>query len=401
MERRTQVSENGRANLHVNNQEPTDYVTQPRHLRLRVLIVRLLGQAGLGLFLARGSTAHGSENAHMYKFWFACSASLTLLILSALGAAVHNSTPSRTKAQTEGCGPAVLWRDPGNITQRDLYYGPGGKQNQPKGTFKFEKEDLNGSNPKFLVVDQDGVKWTVKIGDEARPETVASRLVWAVGYFANQDYFLPVLHVEGMRRLHRGGDLVSPDGTTHAVRLKRHLKDEKKIGTWSWANNPFTATREWYGLRVLMAVINNWDLKDSNNAIYQTGGEDPQQLYIVSDLGSSFGSSGLNWARKGDLKAYVNSNMIGKTSRQFTDFHVPAPPRFYIFVDPPELTRRLGLCWLGRHIPTDDAKWMGHLLAQLSLNQIRDAFRAAGYTPADVESFSSAVERRIGELQKL
>ena len=60
---------------------------------------------------------------------------------------------------------------------------------QPHGTFTFLKEDRKGSNPKFDVQDENGVKWKVKLGSEARPETVASRLVWAVGYFANEDYF--------------------------------------------------------------------------------------------------------------------------------------------------------------------------------------------------------------------
>jgi hypothetical protein len=40
----------------------------------------------------------------------------------------------------------------------------------------------------------------VKLGSEARPETVASGLLWAVGYFANEDYFVPVLHVREMHR---------------------------------------------------------------------------------------------------------------------------------------------------------------------------------------------------------
>jgi hypothetical protein len=44
---------------------------------------------------------------------------------------------------------------------------------------------------------------------------------------------------------------------------------------------------------------------------------------------------------------------------------------------------------------------MGHLLAQLSPTQIRDAFRAAGYSSNDVEEFSRIVERRIGELEGL
>src|SRR5690349_657207 len=71
--------------------------------------------------------------------------------------------------------PAVMWRDPVDISSRDLYYGPGGKEHEPKGTFTFEKEDMGGTNPKFDVVDEAGVKWKVKMGAEARPETAASR----------------------------------------------------------------------------------------------------------------------------------------------------------------------------------------------------------------------------------
>jgi hypothetical protein len=250
-------------------------------------------------------------------------------------------------------------------------------------------------------IDQDGVKWRVKMGDEARPETAASRLVWAVGYFANEDYFVPVLHVQNMSHLHHGSNLVSPDGTVHNVRLKRHLKNQKKLGTWSWAKNPFTGTREWYGLRVLMAVINNWDLKDSNNSIYQVGGDRPERLYIISDLGASFGSSGLNWASKGNLKAYSHSKLISRTSPEFLDFVVPAAPKLNTFVDVPELTRRLNLRWIGQHIPLADVRWMAHLLAQLSPGQIRDAFRAAGYSPLEVEAYSRVVEQRIAQLGKL
>ena len=53
----------------------------------------------------------------------------------------------------------------------------------------------------------------------------------------------------------------------------------------------FTGTRELNGLRVMMALINNWDLKDENNAIYR---EKPvrDQIYEVSDLGASFGTTG-------------------------------------------------------------------------------------------------------------
>jgi hypothetical protein len=230
---------------------------------------------------------------------------------------------------------------------------------------------------------------------------VASRFVWALGYFVNEDYFIPVLHVQKMQRLRRGRNLVSADGTVLNVRLKRHLKDEKKIGTWSWSKNPFTGTPEWYRLRVLMAVMNNFDLKDSNNSIYLTRDSPPEERYAVSDLGASFGTTGLNWMLKGNPTAYCDSKWIKTVSPEFIDFNVPSGPAMNYYIDFPELALRLSLLWLGHHIPRADARWVGDQLGRLSPDQIRDAFRAGGYSSEDVERLGRTLERRIGELRKL
>jgi hypothetical protein len=317
------------------------------------------------------------------------------LFLSAYGA------DTKHKAADMPAGVPVLWRDPVDIAERDLYYGPGGKAHEPHGTFKFLQEDMAGTNPKFEIVGDDGTKWKAKLGREARPETVASRLVWAVGYFANQDYFVPALRVEDLPKLRRGEKDVQRDGTVKDVRLKRHVKGEEKVGPWSWQKCPFTGTREWYGLRVLMAVLNNWDLKDINNSIYRVAGERIEDRYLISDLGASFGSTGLNRAEKGDLDAYRNSKWLIGESRGFVDFNVPSEPSVkYLFVVT-EMVRRNGLIWLGRHIPVEDVRWMGSLLSRLSPRQIRDAFGAAGYSPSEVEAFSQEVEHRISVLNRL
>src|SRR5260370_592243 len=148
---------------------------------------------------------------------------------------------------TEGL-PALLWREPTDIASRNLYYGPGGEKHQPHGPFTFEKEDLNGTSPKFVVRDEDGMKWKVKLGAEPRPETAATRLVWAAGYFANEVYFVRELHVQGMPpRLKRGQKLVEPGGIVRNVRLKVEPKGEKKIANWRWSQNPFPGTRELNG----------------------------------------------------------------------------------------------------------------------------------------------------------
>ena len=47
----------------------------------------------------------------------------------------------------------------------------------------------------------------------------------------------------------------------------------EKRGEWDWFENPFVNTRDLNGLRIMMALLNNWDLTDVNNSIYATGGQ--------------------------------------------------------------------------------------------------------------------------------
>jgi hypothetical protein len=324
------------------------------------------------------------------------TAAAAMLLLA--GAAAGSGR--KFEPESAPAGEAFLWRAPAPAATLDLYYGAGGKAHEPAGTFRFLEEDLTGTTPKFNIAGADGAKWMAKLGIEARPEIVASRLLWAAGYFTDEEYFVPVLHVENMPSLRRGGKAVK-DGTVHNVRLKRFIEGEKRVGIWSWEKCPFAGTQAWYGLRVLMAVINNWDLKDANNSVYQISGPHPEQHYLVSDLGASFGSTGLSRSAKGKVEEYRRSRWINNVSVDFVDFNVPSTPGFGYLFNVPETTRRLGLLWLGRRIPVADARWMGSLLARLSPAQIHDAFRAGGYSPAEVEEFSRVLERRIEELNNL
>lgn len=325
-----------------------------------------------------------------------------LLCLPVSGGGKKKSNEADGNVETTASAQASLWTDPGDIASRNLYYGPGAKQHEPQGTFTFEEEDMDGTNPKFTVRDPDGVKWKVKLGAEARPETVASRLVWAVGYWTNEDYFVPELHVQGMPHLHRGQKLVLAGGTIENVRLKRHLKGEDKVGIWHWKHDPFAGTREYNGLRVMMALINNWDLKDQNNTIYKE--KDGEEIYMVSDLGASFGTASATWPHdkaKGNLKSYEHSKFIDRIHPEFVDFRDPGNPSIRYWINPKECLSRRGLRWIGRNIPRSDVEWIGNLLAQLKREQIEDAFRAAGYSPEEVSGFSRVVEQRIAALKAL
>jgi hypothetical protein len=275
----------------------------------------------------------------------------------------------------------ALWRDWGDIAALDILNGPGGKEHQPGTSFKFIEESKSGTSPKFFVEDENGAKWKVKLGQEVKSETAATRLMWAAGYFVDEDYYRPQIRVQGMKPLSRGREYVSGHGLVRGARLERQGLG-KKLNNWSWDKNPFVGTREFNGLRVMMALINNWDLKEINNDILDVDGV---SYYEVVDLGASLGSTGNVFGRsKSVMKDYEKSKFIQKVTPESVDFV------FHTKIES-----------VGKSIPIADARWIGNRLGQLSQEQIRDCFRAAGYSANEVEGYARIVMQRIEALKKL
>src|SRR5690349_4207560 len=129
--------------------------------------------------------------ANIFLYKILSVSAIAVLVTSAHGGPPAGTEAAREKsAKTTGASAekSVLWREPTDIGLRDLRYGEGGAGHAPTTTvFAFIKEDLSGSNPKLIVTDRDGVKWKIKLGAEVKPEVAASRLVWAVGYFTNEN----------------------------------------------------------------------------------------------------------------------------------------------------------------------------------------------------------------------
>jgi hypothetical protein len=297
--------------------------------------------------------------------------------------------------------PAVIWHQTIDVNQLDLSYGVGGKEDAPSpdAKYKFKKEDMNGTSPKFDVEDDHGVKWRVKMGQEPRAETAATRLLFAAGYFVDEDYYIDELHVEGLPSLKRGQSFVTPDGVVHGARLERRMKEVKKLGTWDWFKNPFVGTKEFNGLRIMMALVNNWDLKTINNSIYEVN---DQAEYVVSDVGATFGKTGDPIHRsKSVLKDYEDSKFIDKVTNDFVDFVMHSRPPLIAAVNIPNYEKRTHMQDVTKHIPRADAKWLGQRLSQLTEQQIRDCFRAGGYTQEEVEGYAAVIQNRIAALNLL
>jgi hypothetical protein len=302
--------------------------------------------------------------------------------------------------------PDILWKNPGDMRTRDMLYGSGGANRRPAGTFTFVEEDLKASSPKFVVRDQHGAEWKAKLGAEARAETAAARILWSVGYITDEDYLVPSLRVVGMKKLQRGQQYVRTDGSIANVRLERSPNDAKKIGSWSWDENPFYGTRELNGLRVMMALLNNWDLKKGNTAIYETReGGSPKLLYAVADIGATFGTTSYRIpSGKSNVNSYQRSGFITNVTPEYVSFATPSTsPILSLFFIPHTIhtLARLPMRWIGREIPREDARWISRYLSRLSRGQLRTAFESAGYSPAEVEGFANAIEARIADLSEI
>jgi hypothetical protein len=293
----------------------------------------------------------------------------------------------------------VLWQDRGDLSSLDMVNGPGGAAHQPGTHFKFLKELTSGTSPKFEVEDENGVRWKVKMGPEARPETAATRLIWAAGYIVDEDYYRREIVVDGLKHLNRGQKFVHNGNTVVDVRLERHHGGPEPP-EWSWYENSLSMSSEFNRLRIMMALVNNWDLKDVNNSIYK---EPYGEAYVVADLGATLGRTGnVLFRSKGNAKEFAGTPFIRKVHGQYVDFVLHSRPIFLGFLfNHSHYVFRTRMETIVQHIPVDDARWLGNYLGQLSANQIEDCFRASGFSPAEVNIYSRTMTRRINDLKSL
>jgi hypothetical protein len=215
----------------------------------------------------------------------------------------------------------------------------------------------------------------VKAGGEAKAEVAASRIVWAVGYYTDVSYIVPTVEIEGK-------------GTFENVRFEARLKGVKRLDEWLWDDNAFSGTRELQGLKVLLALLDNWNLKNENNRILFVPNDETRSsdlLYIVSDFDTKFDKTGVSpglWHAK--TQAATKAKFIDNVTANIIDFG-----------------------YGGRHkdrlagITVEQARWMGALLGRLSADQLRDALRAANYSRDEIAAMEKILRARIDELLSL
>jgi len=181
-------------------------------------------------------------------------------------------------------------------------------------------------------------------------------------------------------------------GTFENVRLEARPASQKRLDEWKWDENPFTDSRAFAGLKTMMVLLNNWDIKDSNNVVILARGPRGNELrYVISDLGATFGKTGtlpVIWRftrSRNKPEDYEKATFIeGVRDNGMVNFRYGGKKR-EVFDD----------------ITVPHAKWLGELLSGLSRDQIQDAFRAANYNPEEIGVLTEAVLDRIEQLRSL
>jgi hypothetical protein len=335
---------------------------------------------------------------------------ILLLLVFGLCQQERPAFAQKAKKEEKPSGTPVLWRDPGDISSRDLRYGPGSARHAPVAPFTFIKEDKDGESPKFAIKDAKGVEWRVKLGPEAQSETVSTRLVWSVGYFAEEAYYFDRVRINGLPRLSRGRQYTEGREIVRGVRFEPRRKEVKRGKEWDWDKNPFKGTRELSGLKVIMILLNNFDARAANNTILYVRNPRRRRMdaqYVVTDLGATLGrSGGLGGKRtKNNLKDFLSTRFVmGVEDDGSVEFDYDTRPTklgmFTVFYPPyylGEVKKEKSM----RGIPDVHARWIGSLLSQLTDDQLRDAFRAADYDEATMEGYVRSLRERIGQLTRL
>jgi hypothetical protein len=283
-------------------------------------------------------------------------------------------------------GEPILWESRGDVSQLNLFWGAGGEDLAPKPPFTFEKEDVTGTNPKVKIIDANGIKWNVKFDEEVHAEAAASRIAWACGYMVEESYFVASGRINGVSGLSRAKKFVGADGSfTKALFEKRPDTIARRNIRWSWDSNPFVGSKELSGLAILNTMLNNWDAKvDNNNVLGMYGdGNKVYDWYVQSDWGGTFGKTGGYFSHtKWDLKDFSKQAFIDRVSGGRVQLHY---------------TGKMGSAL--KAVPVEHAKWFAGIVGQLSDDQIRDAFRAAGATDAEASGFTSKLRQKIDELK--
>lgn len=304
-----------------------------------------------------------------------------------------------------------------------------------------------GTHAGFRVTNEDGDEFKIRIGAETSVGPFSSRIVWALGYNTIQIDHLPVLKLKYDRRLLTEYNLRTParlklkagtldlytfsnqqyrdpfqdiaavtlsDGTRlTGAELKKHLlksldakaeltdslydeafekqiqtlefhkvsiekisKKRHSVGPWDWSLKEHTQIPVLRAYGFLAGWLGQYDARTENTRVtlVETGKNSFQLEHTISDVGSGLGeAAGLRHFSPHNPEAFTYhfiervKSWNGSSKIQSVNYRTIVPNKTFEAMN------------------EEDAKWMLHLIAQLTPQQIRDALEVSGFTPKEVD----------------
>ena len=313
------------------------------------------------------------------------SAWATTLIVAGITASCAGMSAPKLSTNEPKVELASFWADPSDLASQSFFDGPFGPSMAPAESARYEliAVDSKGYSGGYDVRDAQGTKWSVKVGKEAQPEVTVSRILSGLGFHQP-----PVFLVHDWQLTGASVD----QATLRPARFRRNLEEAKVVADWSWYDNQFVGSAPFQGLLVINVMLNNWDWKTSNNKIYDlpnaTNG--PTRVYVVRDLGASLGKTsfpsflrwtpmrGMGQGSRNDVDGFVEQGFIKEIDGQQVRFHYNGIHQKLVDT-----------------ITVDNVVWAARLMARVSDEQWRDAFRAGGFSPAEQQRYVDKLKSKI------
>jgi hypothetical protein len=200
----------------------------------------------------------------------------------------------------------------------------------------------------YDVIDGRGLEWSAKIGAEAQPDVVVSRILWGLGYRQPPVYYLRAWRLSGGR-----GD----DSRQAGARFRPKLDSLRR-------DNEYWSTRELKGLLVVLLMLNSTDLKDDNNSLYRPSPRWDGELFPRRNWVDGFERRGFITRIDGDRVAFDYDG------RHQALLHMITPA---------------------------DVRWAGQRTARLTVRQWRDAFRSAHYDDVIAGRYIARIRQKIDD----
>ena len=302
--------------------------------------------------------------------------SLCLAIACLTSACTRPMLASAVRQPAPQVALGELWSDPKDLAERDLLLGSSRPDHAPSknDAFTVVSLDKTGFSKGYDVTGPDGREWKIKLGKEVQPEIVLSRILWALGYYQPETYYVTGWQLAGTWE---------SEGEPARFRLE---SDHETDGEWAWLENPFAGTRPLQGLVAINLLLNNHDLKTSNNRVYRLNDAkaEPARRYVVQDIGSALGKPrGFPYLRgtRNDIDDFEDRQLIRKVNGSRVQLDYRGSSHGGV---------------LERLTPAD-VIWACDLMNRLSDSQLDDAFKAADYPPDNRQRYIAKLRSKIQE----